>query len=105
MAHTITVGGAANITLAPASLVEEVIQNITMILSTPQNTAPLDRDFGLPVRFLDKPIPVAEALLVAEVLDAIEKYEPRAEVLDVSFVRDERTGKIIPSLEVEINGG
>ena len=93
------------INLAPETVVEEVLQNITMILLTLKNTAPLDRNFGLSARFLDKPTPVAESILVGEIIDAIEQYEPRAEILSVSFVRDERIGKIIPRLEVEINAG
>ena len=105
MIHTITADGGAQITLAPTTLVEEVTQNILMILSTIKNTAPLDRNFGLSARFVDKPLAIAEAVLVAEVLDAIEEYEPRAEVVDISFGRNERTGKIVPRLEVKIHGG
>lgn len=102
MTYTITADNATKITLAPASVLEEVLQNVAMIISTPRNTAPLARDIGLSNRFIDMPIPVAEAVLMAEVLDAIEQYEPRAVVKNVSFERDERTGKTIPRLEVEI---
>jgi len=103
MAHTFAINGGAGITLAPESLAEEVMQNITMILSTAKNTAPLAREFGLTARFVDMPTPAAEAILVAEVLDAVEEYEPRAEVLDITFTRDEMTGLIVPRLEVEIH--
>lgn len=105
MAYTITPEATAKINLAPATVVEEVTQNLTMIVSTLKNTVPLDRDFGLSARFLDKPIPVAEAVLVSEILDAIEKYEPRTEVLGISFEHNDRTGKLIPRLEVEITDG
>jgi phage baseplate assembly protein W len=105
MAYTITPDAGAKINLAPGSLAEEVTQNLTMILSTLKNTVPLDRDFGLSARFLDKSTPVAEAVLVSEILDAIETYEPRAEVLGISFERNDGTGKLIPRLEVEIKDG
>lgn len=101
----VTADGNAKINLFPASLIEEILQNVTMILSTIKATAPLYRDFGLSARFLDKPTPAAETILISELFDAIEKYEPRAEIINVSFERDERTGKVIPSLEVEIHGG
>jgi Phage baseplate assembly protein W len=103
MAYTIKADGAGGINLAPKTLVEEILQNVAMILSTTKNTAPLYRDFGLSARFLDMPTPAAEAILVAELFDAIEDYEPRAQIINVSFERDERTGKVIPRLEVEIN--
>ena len=105
MAYTVKADGNATINLTPDSIVQEVLQNVAMILSTIKTTAPLYRDFGLSARFLDKPMPAAEAILIAEIFDAIEEYEPRAEVKNVSFERDERTGKIIPRLEVEIHGG
>jgi phage baseplate assembly protein W len=105
MAHTLIANGAAEITLAPATLIEEVLQNISMILSTPKYSVPLDRNFGLSARFLDKPTPVAEARIIAEIIDAIEEYEPRAEIVNITFERDESIGKLVPRLEVEINGG
>lgn len=105
MAYIVTTDGQIKINLAPQTVVEEVLQNLSMILSTTKYSVPLDRDFGLSARFIDKPIAIAEAILVSELLDAVEKYEPRAEVLNVSFERDERTGKITPRLEVEINDG
>lgn len=105
MAYTVTADTAASINLAPTTVVEEVLQNLSMILSTPKFSVPLDRDFGLSARFVDKPTPTAEAITISEVLDAVEKYEPRAEILGVTFERDERLGKIIPRLEVNIIGG
>jgi phage baseplate assembly protein W len=105
MAYTITADGNAIINLAPETLIEEILQNITMILLTTKYTAPLDRNFGLSARFLDRRTPVAESILVAEIYDAIEQYEPRVEIVSVNFERDERNGRITPRLEVEINGG
>jgi len=105
MTHILTADESPKITLAPATPIEEILQNITMIITTIKTTQPLFRDFGVSAIFLDKPTPAAEAILIAEIFDAIEMYEPRAEILNVSFERDERTGKIVPRLEVGINGG
>lgn len=105
MGYIVTAYAAKKINLAPETLVEEVLQNVAMIISTPQYSVPLDRGFGLSTRFVDMPMPTAQALIVSEVFDAIEKYEPRAEVLEVSFEQDEKTpGKLIPRVEVKING-
>ncbi|GHU42166.1 hypothetical protein FACS1894111_05630 [Clostridia bacterium] len=103
MAYTVTGKLGTEIKLVPETVIEEVLQNVEMIVSTIKNTAPLYRDFGLSARFLDKPTPVAEAILIAELFEAIEEYEPRAEVINATFERDERTGKITPRLEVKIN--
>lgn len=102
MAHIIKAYEPGNITLAPKSTEEEILQNVAMIVSTPQFSVPLDRGFGLAQRFVDKPIQTAQAILVSEVLDAVEKYEPRVEVLSVSFEQGEQPGSLIPILEVNI---
>jgi len=81
-----------------------VLQNIAVILSTPMGTVPLNRDFGVDWSFLDKPAPVAKALMVAPVREAIERWEPRATVLGVSFSEDPaRPGVLIPTVEVDIS--
>lgn len=105
MAYTVTANALENINLAPETVVEEVLQNVAMIISTPQFSVPIDRGFGLPQRFIDKPLPVAEAIVIAEVLDAIEAYEPRAEVEKVSFEQNHTAGKLVPRVEVNIIGG
>lgn len=108
MIYTIAANEEMKINLAPETLEEEIMQNIKMILSTPQFSVPLDREFGLSQRFVDKPIPIAKTIGIAEVLDAIEKYEPRVEVIEVTFKEspeDGKQGKIIPQVEVRIIDG
>lgn len=103
MSYILTASEPIKINLAPDSLIKEILQNLSMILQTPKYTAPLYRDFGVSGSIIDKPIPAAETLLIADIYEAIEKYEPRAEIVDVTFERDEATGKLNPCLEVEIN--
>jgi hypothetical protein len=106
MTHRITAdNGGIPITLAPETLIEEIIQNVAMILGTVRMTAPLFRDFGISATFIDKPTVAAEALLIADLFDAIERFEPRAEIINVSFERDEMAGILTPILEVSINAG
>ncbi len=84
--------------------IASVLQNISVILRTQQGTVPMYREFGLPMKFLDKPIPVAKPMLYIEAKEAIELYEPRATVLDVFFTEDPSApGKLIPAVEVEIS--
>ncbi len=104
MTYKVTATDISSIKLNETDRVQSVLQNIAIILSTRQGTVPLYREFGLPMRFLDKPIPAARTLLVAEVKEAIEAFEPRAKFIGITFSEDTSIpGKVIPTVEVEIN--
>ncbi len=83
--------------------VESVLQNIAVILSTPKGSVPMYRDFGISVDILDRPIPVAKAMMTADIKEAIEQWEPRVTFISVDFMEDELNGRLIPMVEVEIN--
>ena len=104
MSYTVTATDLTAIRLNEQNTVNSVLQNIAVILSTRKGTVPLYRDFGLNMDFLDKPIPVAKVMMISEVREAIEKWEPRATVIGVSFLGDvNAAGHLIPIVEVEIN--
>lgn len=90
------------IDFAPESEVIEVLQNVRMILCTVMQTVPLDREFGIAADYLDKPLPVAQARLNAKIYDAIKKFEPRAQILEITYTGDNATGKLIPNVKVSI---
>ena len=103
MAYIVKAEKTVPLVLCPTSTVEEVLQNVRVIISTIRGEVPLDRSFGLEGKFLDKPIPAAQSILIAEVLEALEAYEPRANVLSINFDVDEAAiGKLIPYVEVEV---
>lgn len=104
MLYTIT-ANIAKINLAPETEEEEVVQNVAMILATPKFSVPLDRGLGLSQRFVDKPLPAAQTMAIAEIIEAVQTYEPRATVENVYFKQGETPGKMIPYVEVSINGG
>lgn len=104
MAYTVKASERAKINLAPATLIEEILQNLSMIIQTVVKSVPLYRAFGISGAFLDKPTPAAETLIVSEIYEAVEKYEPRAEIQNIYFETDTMTGKLSPCLEVVING-
>lgn len=103
MSYTINGDPVLNINFAPATVEEEIIQNVKVLLSTAKFTVPLDRGLGLEQRFVDKPINIAQTLVISEVLDAVEQYEPRVKVISVSSDISDITGKLIAVAEVEIN--
>lgn len=87
-----------------ATGVARIIQRVRMILSTVKGTLPLDRDFGVDGAPLDKPLPVAQALLSAGVVAAIEANEPMVTVLSVAFADDGRSGDgaLLPVVRIKI---
>lgn len=103
MSYTVKAQKESGLVLVPNTTVEAVLQNVRVIISTIQGEVPLDRTFGLAGKFLDKPINVAQAILVTEVLEALEAREPRAQLVSASFDYDEDTpGKLIPVVEVKV---
>mgnify|MGYP000037423317 FL=1 len=99
----ITITRDNDLSVCPGSMEEEVAQNIRVLLETVKYDVPLARDMGLDADYLHKPQPVAETLLYQSIADAIETYEPRAELVDIDFSVDAESGAIIPVVEVDIN--
>lgn len=103
MSYTVRATDLGKIRWSDPELVSSVLQNIAVILSTPKGSVPLYRDFGLSTVFLDKPMPMAKMMMIAEIREAIEKWEPRARYTGISFSEDV-SGALWPAVEVEIIG-
>lgn len=86
--------------LGAADAVKSVAQCVKLILSTPKGTVPMYRDFGVDLSFLDLPTPAAEQRARIEIREAVERWEPRVEVKDITFSVQE--GKLIPTVEIEV---
>ena len=102
MAYIIQMNETPQIDFAPASVVEEVIQNVRTIITTIKYSIPLDRGFGIDGDVVDLPINVAQAKLTNEIFRAIRRYEPRAVIESIAF-KGEDTGRLIPIVGVSIN--
>lgn len=103
--YKVSAAESAPLELGAADTVKSVLQAIRTIISTPKGTVPMYRDFGVDMDFLDLPTPGAEQRARMEIREAIDTWEPRATVKDITFSRDEsQPGKLIPTVEVEING-
>lgn len=89
--------------LGESDTVRSILQRIEIILSTGRGSVPNYREFGVDMELLDLPIPAAEQRIRIDRREAIERWEPRAKVVDITFSRDEaQLGKLIPIVEVEI---
>ena len=92
----------SEIELFPDNTYVEIIQNVKTILATAMGTVPLDRDFGIDTSLIDLPMSVIKPLLIKEVKEKIEKYEPRVKFVSISWDGDGMNGSIIPSVKVAI---
>lgn len=103
MSYKVTGGNATSYTFNTSDIVQSVLQNLSLLYATKQGTVPQYREFGLPMEFIDKPMPVAQTMAVAEITEATEKFEPRATIVDITFEVDNVTGRMKPIVEVEID--
>jgi len=85
-----------------ASGTKEILQNVRMIAATPAWSCPLDREFSWIPDALDRPINVAQAILAQQLVQAVRKYEPRAQVAKITFEGDGLTGQLKPIIKVVI---
>lgn len=85
------------------ALRREVERNIKTVLSTPIGTCPLYRNFGIDIEMLDTPTAVAQNMLTVAIIEAIEEWEPRVQVTDVTVDMDAAVeGKISAKVAVSI---
>jgi phage baseplate assembly protein W len=91
------------ISFAPKTEAEEVIQNVRTILTTRRGSVPLDRSFGMNTSIIDQPVNRIRALLTTDIIETVERYEPRAEVTAVDFSGDGAEGIILPRVKVVIH--
>lgn len=74
---------------SPGSTLNQIQLCLATILTTAKYSVPMDRDFGLDATFIDEPSPRGMALLRSEIFEAINKYESRVKILNISFEKSE----------------
>jgi len=94
--------GLQKVNFAPASVVEEVLQNVSTIISTTRFTVPMKRNFGVDYGLIDSPLPVAQAQASAQIIAEIHAREPRARVLEVTYSGDAAEGILVPHVKVDV---
>ena len=55
----------------------------------------------MPGELYGRPLNVVESILVGEIYDQIEEFEPRAILAGITFEEDNLTGQMIPIVELE----
>ena len=103
MNYFVAPGNLGDVPILETDTVTSVLKNIETILLTPKGSVPMYREFGLSQEFLDRPMPAAKAMLRVALKEAIERWEPRAEFVDVTFAENaSNPGELNPTVEVKI---
>lgn len=82
----------------------EILQNVAMVLASVVFSCPMDREFAWDGSLFDRPIQVVKALFSSRITAAVAKYEPRAQIVSVSYQGSGTDGLIKPVVQVRING-
>lgn len=64
---------------------DDVMRCVKNLILTPAGTIPLARDFGIDQSILGKPLNVAQSELAVEIIDKVDKFEPRASVEEITL--------------------
>lgn len=103
--YTLTADEAYQFKLFPASLAEEVGQNLMVLLLVLRGTQPLERGLGMTWNQVDRPIQQVQTDVAMELYDQVDRYEPRAEIVSVSCAGDPLTGRVVPTIKFMLREG
>ena len=93
--------------IGPAGIAE-IEQNIRLIIATMAFGVRMDCPFAGTGSYIDSPLPIATARRIAEVTDSVERYEPRVQVISVTFAnRPEAAvqGQLYPTVRYTLKEG
>lgn len=105
MEYTVAAGDPGDFTLLENETIKEIIQNVRLIISTMRGSVPFRRDFGISPEWVDRPTSVVKALMISDIRESVEKWEPRVTVTKVTFQDDASDPtKLHPVVHIEIGG-
>lgn len=73
---------------------EEIIQNIENIVSRIRGNVVLAREKGINFNYIDEPIEIVNAEIIADCMEEIEKEEPRFNVEEIKILENQELAKI-----------
>ena len=84
--------------------VRSVLQNISIILTTPKGADVHRLDFGSEIfSFIDQPLTaLTVGKIKAMIVNDIERWEPRVKVKEIHLDKDYATGRAVITLTLEI---
>lgn len=93
--------GDIDVEINPSESTEErdVYNCLKTLYGSREGEQALDREFGLNMDCLSLPAEAAEAKLTAEIIRKTKKYEPRAQVLEVSYETSRNVTKAVEEFQ------
>lgn len=82
------------LTFEDTSLEKGIIEQVAFLIATPMGTVVCDRDFGLDMGFIDKPLDIAESMFASELSIKLARYIPAVKLVRVTFKLDNPNAKI-----------
>lgn len=101
--YTLTIN-PSKVDFAPADVLTEIFQNVNTILNTAKFSVPLFREFGNSALIVDKPMTTIRPTMIAEIVEVVEKYEPRVLVEEIKM-NGEIDGILHPTITISIKSG
>lgn len=98
MTHQVT--AASNIDFS-ATGVDEILQNVALILSTFVISCPFSRENDFRSNSLT-PFQLVKRRNTARLIESIQRFEPRAIIIDVDYLGDTYVGKLEPVVKVVV---
>ena len=86
------------------SLLQEIMEKVTFILSVLKGTVPMNREIGIDPDVVSAPTYQAQNLYTISAIEVIEKFEDRVSVDEVQFETDGSNGNLIPKVVLVYNG-
>ncbi len=78
-------GITGSINRYPGTIEEEVYQNVRILAATERLSVPLDRGLGIDADFIDAPVDRAMQMISQQIMEAVARSEPRAEIRGVDL--------------------
>lgn len=100
--YSFVADGKAGIDLNPSSSDKEILQNVITICTTLKGSRPMDREFGISPFMVDAPMVSEQARITNEIVQAVNKYEPRAQVVNVSMGWSDEKASLWPTVRIKI---
>ena len=73
---------------------EEIVQNIENIVTRIRGNVVLAREKGINFNYIDEPMEVVNAQIIADCMEEIEKEEPRFNVDEIKILENQELAKI-----------
>lgn len=105
MTYTIDFTYTPELTLAPETPEEELMQNLYCLLNTAIAEVPCYREYGIDKSFLHVPVNVAQTKLVAAIAEALSDFFPELTLsrADFDYENDDSADAIKCRIEVTDN--